>query len=138
MSLDGLSEVNYLAALVAAIAYFVLGALWYSPVLFSRAWIRASGVNPQEDRRNPAPLFALSVVANFVAAVALALLASATGSEGIGDGVVLGVVCGIGFAATAILVSYAFERRPAALQAINIGYNVLGIVVAAMIVTAWR
>lgn len=137
MSLDAFADVNYLAALVAAVAYFALGALWYSPVLFSRAWIEASGVNPQEDRRSPAPLFALSLVANLVAAVALAFLAATAGIQGAGEGLLLGLVCGVGFALTAIVVSYSFERRPAKLQAINVGYNVAGIVLAAVIVAAW-
>lgn len=138
MSLDGLADVNYLAALVAAVAYFLLGAVWYSPLLFSRAWIEASGVNPQQDRRNLAPLFALSLAVSFVAAVALGFLGAAAGVEGAADGLVLGLVCGIGFALSAIVLSYAFEGRPVKLQAINIGYNVLGIVVAAVVLSVWR
>ena len=31
--------VNYLAVLVAAIVIFILGGLWYSPVLFMKKWV---------------------------------------------------------------------------------------------------
>ena len=38
------SDMNWLAVLVAAVAYFMLGALWYSKALFGNAWIKYSGV----------------------------------------------------------------------------------------------
>src|SRR6266567_4378172 len=39
-------HVNYLAVLVAAIAVFVLGWLWYSPLLFFKPWMRLRGMDP--------------------------------------------------------------------------------------------
>src|SRR5215207_9948777 len=38
MNTDFLSHVNWLAVLVAAVAYFVLGGLWYSKALFGARW----------------------------------------------------------------------------------------------------
>jgi len=35
--------INYLAAVAAAISTFVIGGLWYSPLLFHHAWARANG-----------------------------------------------------------------------------------------------
>ena len=35
--------VNYLAIVVAAIVIFILGGLWYSPMLFSRRWVKLIG-----------------------------------------------------------------------------------------------
>src|SRR2546426_8368525 len=39
-------HVNYLAVLVAAVAVFVLGWLWYSPLLFFKPWMRLRGMDP--------------------------------------------------------------------------------------------
>src|SRR5712691_4730351 len=39
-------HVNYLAVLVAAVAVFVLGWLWYSPLLFFKPWMRLRGLDP--------------------------------------------------------------------------------------------
>lgn len=33
------ANVNILAVFVAAMATFILGAVWYSPVLFGRQWV---------------------------------------------------------------------------------------------------
>jgi hypothetical protein len=38
MSFDAFGDVNYLAVIVAAIAYFALGAIWYIPPVMGRAW----------------------------------------------------------------------------------------------------
>ena len=39
-------HVNYLAVIVAAVAVFVLGWLWYSPLLFFKPWMRLRGMDP--------------------------------------------------------------------------------------------
>src|SRR2546430_12977214 len=39
-------HVNYVAVLVAAVAVFVLGWLWYSPLLFFKPWMRLRGLDP--------------------------------------------------------------------------------------------
>ena len=44
MGTETFSHLNWLAILVAALAYFVLGALWYSKVLFVKPWLRMTGI----------------------------------------------------------------------------------------------
>src|SRR5438445_11449726 len=39
-------HVNYLHVLVAAVVVFVLGWLWYSPLLFFKPWMRLRGMDP--------------------------------------------------------------------------------------------
>lgn len=136
MTLVTFAQVNFVAVVVAAAAYFALGAVWYSPPVFARPWMRASGVTPGEGQ-SPAPLFVLSFAANFLAAAALAFLARASGALSVGDGVILGLSAALGFSLTSLIVTQAFEGRPAALQLINTGYHVVGIVIAAIIVTVW-
>ena len=42
------ANVNIVAVLVAALVTFVLGAFWYSPVLFARQWMQAQGYSPEK------------------------------------------------------------------------------------------
>ncbi len=51
ISLDVLGDLNWLAVIVAAIAYFVLGAIWYAPPVLGNAWMRAGGVEMPEGER---------------------------------------------------------------------------------------
>src|SRR5256886_10274571 len=76
------ANVNILAVLVAALATFVLGAVWYSPVLFAKQWMQAHGYTPEQleamKRRGVARAYAVSALCYLVMAYALALPAPST------------------------------------------------------------
>ena len=58
-------SVRILPVLFSAIEVFVLGALWYSPILFGRARVKAHGINQQTIARMRASAgraYAVSVV----------------------------------------------------------------------------
>jgi hypothetical protein len=139
MVLDGLGEVNYLAALVAAIAWFILGAIWYAPPVLGRAWQRSAGVEVPEGGPNPG-VFVVTFVAYFVAAVVTAALAVLTGSTTVYDGIGLGVTVGVGYALALIAIGATYERKaePIMYFLINGIYNVLGLVVVGIIVAVWN
>jgi hypothetical protein len=140
MSFDAFQDVNYLAVLVAAIAYFVLGAIWYIPPVMGRAWQRAGGIEvPEGESPNPM-LFVGTLVAYFVAGLATALLAVATATDTAAEGAVLGVTVGIGYAFTAAAVSALYDRKPQPMAwwLINGIFNVIGLVVVAVIISVWN
>ena len=47
MSFEFLGELNWLAVIVGAVVYFVLGALWYTPAFLGRRWQRSIGWDPE-------------------------------------------------------------------------------------------
>ena len=140
MTFDWLSEVNWLAILVGAVAWWILGAIWYSPALFGKPWIRASGVTIQEGQRPGVATYVVPLIAYFIATVAAAMLARATGSTTFAEGIVLGLVLAIGFGATLYWVESTFGNRPgpATWFAITATYQVLGLLIATVIVTVWE
>jgi hypothetical protein len=142
MSFDVLGELNWLAVIVAALAYFVLGALWYAPPVMGKTWMAAGGMEtPADDRRPGAGIYVVPLVGSVLSAVALGMLAEATGTDTVGEGFVLGVVVAIGFALAIALVTATFESnkpKPMVWGAINAGYHALGIIVAALIIGAWQ
>ncbi len=44
-------EVSYLAVIVAALSAFLLGGLWYSPLLFAKPWMAAAGITEEQTRQ---------------------------------------------------------------------------------------
>ena len=40
--------INYLAVLVSAIIGMIIGALWYSPLLFGKLWMKLSGMTEKQ------------------------------------------------------------------------------------------
>ena len=70
----------------------------------------------------------------------MTMLASATGSDTVGEGVVLGLVVAIGIAAAIVMVTGWFDPKkpqPMVFATITAGYHVVGLVITAMIVSAW-
>lgn len=126
--------INWLAVVLAAVAFFALGAVWYG-ALFSKPWIRASGVNPDEPGGTPAPvLFGGTLVLEFVAAIGLAAVIGA--DAGMATGVWTGAAVGVLFVVTALIVNALYEDRPHLLWVLNGGYNVVGFVAMGAIIGA--
>jgi hypothetical protein len=137
MTLEVLGDVNYLAVVVATIAWWVLGAVWYAPPVFGRAWQQATGVTVPEGQRAPIGPYILSYVAYFVTALTIAVLALLTGTDTYGEGVLLGLVTGIGFSGVLLFVGLIFEQRKPAWFWINGIYNLIGYTLVAVIVALW-
>ena len=142
MSFDALGELNWLAVIVAALAYFILGALWYAPPVMGRTWMAAGGMEMPTDDRRPGPvIYVVPLVGSVLTAVALGMLAEATGTDTVTEGLVLGIVGAVGFALAIALVTATFESnkpKPMVWGAINAGYHALGIIAAALIIGAWQ
>src|SRR5918999_2720729 len=98
MLLDGFSGLNWLAVIVAAALYYVLGAIWFAAPVLGNPWMRSMGVDPANPPSpNPVALV-LPAIAYLVGAIALGLLVEALGYTSLSDGLILGLVVGIGFA----------------------------------------
>jgi Protein of unknown function (DUF1761) len=135
MSFDVLGDINYLAVIVAAVAFFAWSAIYYAPPVTGRAWQRAVGLTQEQARPNPAILVA-SYVAYFLMALTLAAIARSTGASTVGDGLVLGLFIGIGIVAAGIYNGGLYEQK-LPLAWINIGNALIGFLIVGVIVTVW-
>lgn len=142
MSLDLLSELNWLAVIAGGVIYFALGAVWFMPAVLGRPWQRSMGWDPAAEPPAMNPVtYAIPLAGYLLAAVATGLVAAATGSDTIGEGIALGLVLGVGFAATVTATTAVFDPHkpgPAAWFAITAGYHVVGILIVAILVSAWQ
>jgi hypothetical protein len=138
MILDFFSELNWLAVIVATIAWFAFSAIWYSVPPLSKAWQSASKVDMAEDGPPLAVLFIPTLIGYFVTTVVIGLIVEAIGITEVGDGVVLGIVLGIGFGAVSALVTQVYERKGSNYWLIN-GLNaVIAYVIVSVILTVWQ
>ena len=77
-------------------------------------------------------------VGNLLAAFSMAYIVFVAGSYNWMAGLKLGLLCGIGFAAVAMIIAYTWESRSMRLQMIDTGYAVIGIALCGIILSAWR
>src|SRR2546430_17130230 len=112
------ATVNIVAILVAALLTFVLGAFWYSPVLFARQWMQAQGYTPEKvqemKKKGMTRAYAVSALCYVVTAYVVALLAGYTNSTTLAQGLWLGVLCWLGFAGTIGPAANLFSEKPLA------------------------
>lgn len=121
-----LPPINYLAVLAAAVSAFVLGGLWYSPVMFAKKWMAYNGLadcdGQQAAKGNMGLIFGGAFLLSVIAAYLFALVVMFDDWQ---TGAIAGAITGLGFAATSFGISYLFEQRPFGLWLINGGYHVL-------------
>ena len=129
-------SVNYLAVIVAAIVALVIGFAYYAPQVMGRRWMAYLGTT-QAQLGNPGGAgMAAGVVASLVNAWVLAVLAKNLGGTQITDGIMLGIVCWLGFMATITAAQIAFEKKPWMLWVVNNAHNVIVQAVMGAIVVA--
>ena len=131
------SKLNFMAIAVATVVAFMLGGLWYSPILFARAWMREAGLSEQQTRQaNMAKVFGLSALATLVMAFNLAAFIGPQAD--LAFGFFAGLAAGLGWVAMSLGVIYLFEQRSLKLWLVNSGYQVLAFALMGAILGAWR
>ena len=141
MILNFSNGLNILAILASGIASLILGFVWYGP-LFGKAWAGYTGWTEEKIKTIPgsrmARTYILTFFAALVSAFVLSTLSRALGASGAVDGLILGLVTGIGIAAMGFATTFLFEHKPLGLWLIVAGYQVFYLVIAGIIVTVWR
>ncbi|MDP1623607.1 MAG: DUF1761 domain-containing protein [Bacteroidales bacterium] len=135
-----LSNINFLALAVAAIASFALGSVWYS-LLFGKAWQNAVGITKDSlEGVNMALIFGSSFILMLLMNFGLAvILQGHAGSDvSLFSGALYGFLIGVFFVATSIGINILYQRKSFTLWAIDAGYQVLFLTVAGAILGAWR
>ena len=132
------STINYFAVLAAALSTFVLGGLWYSPLLFGKAWMRANNFTEADLLTfSKARMFGWSILFSLIMSLNLAMfLAEPTTT--VTWGMAAGGLAGFGWVAMAIAVIGVFENRSWKYIAINGGYMTVAFVIMGAIIGVWR
>ena len=124
---------NHIAIIIAAVSSFMLGGLWYSPVLFGKLWLKESGVDPQQG--HPGKIFGLSFVFCLIAAYGFAwMLGTAPTLE---YALTRGAVVGLALVATSFGVNYQFSQRSTAHLLVDAGYHAVQFVLYGLIFGLW-
>jgi hypothetical protein len=137
---QALANIQWLHVLIAALAYFALGSLWYSPVLFAKKWITLVNIDMSDpNAKKGMPLmFAGSFVCMFIIASGTALLQQFIPGSDANIGFHIGLLIGIMLVSAAVTINYLYTKKPLALFLIDCGYHVAGITIASTILGAWH
>jgi fluoride ion exporter CrcB/FEX len=130
--------INHLAVFVCALLSLALGALWYSPVLFFRAWQKQTGLSDEQvAKANPLKTYSGTLLLAWIISYNLAFF--------LGDsktnwrwGVAAGLLAGLGWASTMFVIISLFEQRSIKYMLINCGYITVYFALIGFVLGVWR
>ena len=130
-------EFNIWAALVAAVSAFVVGGVWYSPLLFGKAWMVESGMTEERAASANMPrTFGLAFLATLIAALVFASFLGPAPSLPFALGA--GFAAGFAWVAMSFAVNDLFEQRSFKLWAINAGYHTVVFTLFGLVLGLWH
>jgi hypothetical protein len=135
------TNINYAAVLVASIAAFALGSLWYSQVLFGNTWQNELGFTDEYLKEaNMGKIFGGAFVLMLLMSFGMAMLVQGHYTEEINwlQGLYHGLYVGFLFVATGYGVNMLFQRRSLKLWAIDSLYQVIMLALMGTILGAWH
>lgn len=130
-------KTNYAAIVVSAVAYWLLGALWFG-VLFGQRWMALEGMSAAQARStNPVLPYTITFVLNLLIAFVLAQLCLWRNANTAARGAAIGVLLWIGIVGPLSVTTYMYEMRPKELFAINEFFSLVGLCLMGVILGAW-
>lgn len=137
--MEHLHFMNPWAILTGGVVFWILGAAWFSPVLFAKPWMSLLGMKKTEGRR-PGMLLAMTaaLICDVVIAFMLAHLIMWANATSFAWGAIIGVIAWVGFIAAPSLPQGMFEGRPFKLFAINAGYWLVGLILVGGMLAVWH
>ena len=140
--LNAITHLNYLAVLVTAVAGFMLGWLWYSPILFAKAWMAEMKITEATMKAaaetGMAKYLGKSFLFTLMSTFGLAALITAHASAGALRGALFGAFAAVFVSAPRLLNTSVWENRSARLLAINVGHEFVLFTLQGAILGVWR
>ncbi len=125
---------EYLAVIVAAVAGFGFGAVWY--MTLAKPWTEAAGIKVDENGRpeNESPLpYIISAFAMVLVAGMMRHTFALSGIDTAMKGLVSGLGIGLFFISPWIMINNAYVGRPFRLTIIDGGYATFGCAVMGLV-----
>lgn len=133
-------NINYIAVLVAAFVPMIFGGLWYSQVLFAKQFMALIGKSEEELKKNfnPARDYGLSFVGALIMSYVLSYFIHAMFATSMVAGMKVGFCVWLGFIVPTNVGSVIFEGRKSGLYILNMGYNLVCLLIMGTILSAWQ
>lgn len=135
-------QINWLAVLVAALATFFLGGVWYM-ALFGKRWQRLNGysdekIKQMQKARPPHVFFGVMIFSYLLMAAGMAIVFAWAGVTTAGHGAMAGFVVWFAVAAAIGLTHWVANDKPLGVYVIDLSYQLVFLVMTGVILGAWR
>src|SRR3989344_4977556 len=107
-------SINFLAVIVAAVEYMVIGAVWYSPVVFGKMWMKLAGITQKDidkQKKTMPKTYGFAFVGALITSYILAIIIGLVGAITLVGALQIGFLVWLGFVATTTLSTVLFEGK---------------------------
>ncbi len=130
--------INHVAVFVCALLSLVVGAIWYSPLLFFKTWQRENGLSDEQiAKAKPLKTYSITFLLGWIISYNLAFFL-ATGKTNWQWGLTAGLLAGVGWASTMLIIIGLFEQHSWKRILINCGYTTVYFGLCGFILGIWR
>lgn len=132
-----LLQFNHMHVLLAALVQWVIGAFWYSPVLFANPWTAMVEVRPEAKGGRMVLGMIVSFLGSLVVAFMLMHVIWWSGAYGFKQGARVGFILWAGFICAPLCAQYIYESRPFKLFAATAAYWLVALTASAALLAHW-
>jgi len=128
--------VKILPFIIGAVFNMVLGALWYSKVLFAKPWMKEAGIKEEDinaSKGKMAKVYICTTVLAFATSYIIGVIIANMGIASVGFAILAGVFFWIAFSLPMVIKNWGFEGRSIKLGLINHGYELVIYIVVAIL-----
>jgi len=130
--------INHWAVFVCAIVNIAVGALWYSPLMFYKAWKSANNLSDDDLKKANLPkMHITSFILSLIISYNLAFFLGDANTDW-SWGLSAGFMAGLGWAAAIFAIIALFEQKSWKYIFINAGYIVVYFTIVGFILGLWR
>jgi hypothetical protein len=131
-------HINHSAVILCAVLNLAVGAIWYSPALFYKAWMAANRFTDEDMKKvNPAKTYGITLVLSLIICYSLAFFLGDAATD-LTWGMTAGFLAGFTFSAMIFTIVALFEQRSWSYIFINGGYITVYFTLVGLILGVWR
>ena len=136
------TTLNLVPVVIAGVINMVIGALWYSPLVFGKLWMRTMGKTEEEFKQElsltkMAFTYVVNTIASLLFAYVLAHLIKFSQTHTFSQGVMIGFWVWLGFVVTTVIPGYMYESKPKMLYFLFIIYQLISITLIGGFLAIW-
>ncbi|MBD0327754.1 MAG: DUF1761 domain-containing protein [Pyrinomonadaceae bacterium] len=131
-------KINHLAVWVLVVVHQLIGALWYSPLLFANRWAALAQLTAADFESSSSLPYFISLVGALILIYVMAYIFKTLRVQSLPQGLLFGFLFWLGFLFTELLTYNAFELRPLGLALINGSKSLVTFLVTGATLGAWR
>jgi hypothetical protein len=133
-------QLNFLPVVVGALFIIILGAVWYSKILFGNKWMEYLGITMNDIEFSNISMvksYVITIISAFVTSYIMSVFINSLGIRDFFTGCLVGLLLWLALTLSRELKNLSWNDKPLGLIMIDSGYDLLYSVLVGGILAVW-